>query len=336
MNKIERMKAVFAAAPDSGWVHVKLPLTFGTIIAKNEIITVYDIRFYVLGMSARKDMVVMFDDIRFMNGEAVETILPYRSAAKDITLAIRALDADATFDEYSAIVAQYAALPDEYKGIVMGYDEFFADYTEKFADQIAADKGAADVVTAQIRALSANIALEDKEAVEAARAAYEALTDGQKALVEGLSVLRAAEAKIQELEAAADKAAADAVTQMIAALPADITVEDGEAIKAARAAYEALTDAQKALVGNLAVLKVAEEVYAELTAVDYGDVDGDGQITSIDALMALQAGLGKIALSDKDMQKANVDGNTVVNAVDALYILQKSLNKIDKFPAEVQ
>jgi len=98
--------------------------------------------------------------------------------------------------------------------------------------------------------------------VEAARTAYDALTDAQKAQVTNLDRLTAAEARIIELTA--DKAAADAVTAKIAALPAQITLADKAQVSAARDAYDGLTDAQKAQVTNLDRLIAAEAKIAEL------------------------------------------------------------------------
>ena len=46
----------------------------------------------------------------------------------------------------------------------------------------------------------------------------------------------------------------------------EVTLESGDAIKAARAAYDALTDTQKELVKNYEKLLAAEELYEELTA----------------------------------------------------------------------
>ncbi|PID02453.1 hypothetical protein CSV67_09125 [Sporosarcina sp. P2] len=70
----------------------------------------------------------------------------------------------------------------------------------------AADKAAADAVTAKVVALPAvaDLKIADKANVEAARAAYAALTTAQKGLVTPATVnaLEAAEAKIAELEAA--------------------------------------------------------------------------------------------------------------------------------------
>lgn len=63
-----------------------------------------------------------------------------------------------------------------------------------------------------------------------------------------------------------DQAAAEPVIAEIAALPAkaNIKLSDKSAVVQARAHYDALTDAQKALVGNIAKLTEAEQTIAEL------------------------------------------------------------------------
>ena len=144
------------------------------------------------------------------------------------------------------------------------------------------DQEAADAVLALFDALPAidAITLDNKEAIEAARAAYDALTDEQKALVtpEDLAQLTAAEEALAAAEkAAADQVAADAVLALFDALPADITLEDKAAIEAARAAYDALTDEQKALVTpeDLAKLTAAEEALAALIKEGVENVQGN-------------------------------------------------------------
>ena len=146
------------------------------------------------------------------------------------------------------------------------------------------DQEAADAVLALFDALPAveNITLDDKAAIEAARAAYNALTDDQKALVtpEDLAKLTDAEAALAAAEkAAADKKAADAVVALFDALPAAdaVTLDDKTAIEAARAAYDALTADQKALVSaeDLAKLTAAEEALAALETTGVENVQGD-------------------------------------------------------------
>ena len=124
-----------------------------------------------------------------------------------------------------------------------------------------ADKQAADAVAEKITAIG-EVTLESKALIDVARTAYDALTDAQKALVENLSVLEAAEKKYNELVEQAkqeeiDEAAASGVEALINAI-GKVTLSDKKAIEAARAAYDALTDAQKALVENYDELVAAE------------------------------------------------------------------------------
>jgi hypothetical protein len=63
--------------------------------------------------------------------------------------------------------------------------------------------------------------------------------------------------------AAANKTAADAVSEKINAI-GTVTLESKAAIEAARSAYDALTDAQKALVTNYETLTGAEKAIADL------------------------------------------------------------------------
>ena len=72
-------------------------------------------------------------------------------------------------------------------------------------EKVAADQAAADEVAALIDAIGeVEYNDESKAKIDAARAAYDALTDDQKALVENVEDLTAAEAKYDELKAAAE------------------------------------------------------------------------------------------------------------------------------------
>ncbi|MGI6264542.1 MAG: CotH kinase family protein [Acutalibacteraceae bacterium] len=63
-----------------------------------------------------------------------------------------------------------------------------------------------------------------------------------------------------------------------------------------------------------------------------GDVNGDGEVSAEDALMALQAATGKIALSPEQETAGDINGDGEVSAEDALMILQFATAKIDAFP----
>ena len=130
------------------------------------------------------------------------------------------------------------------------------------------DLEAAKAVSDQINALPANATLNNKQAVQDARAAYTALTDDQKDLIDSDTLGKLTTAEAQIAQATADNNAADAVTAQIVSLPTDVTLNDKQAVEAARAAYNALTDAQKALVDNskLEKLVAAEAKIADLEA----------------------------------------------------------------------
>ena len=95
------------------------------------------------------------------------------------------------------------------------------------------------------------------DAIAAARSAYDALTDAQKEQVTNADVLTAAEARYT------DVVAIDGAEKAIDAI-GEVTLTSGDAIAAARAAYDALTDSQKAEVSNYNTLLAAEARFAEL------------------------------------------------------------------------
>lgn len=77
------------------------------------------------------------------------------------------------------------------------------------------------------------------------------------------------------------------------------------------------------------------QVYA-VTAFspDYGNVDGEDDVTTADALLTLQAATGKVWLTLDQKAVADVNGDGAVTAGDALLILQKATQKIAVFPVE--
>lgn len=133
--------------------------------------------------------------------------------------------------------------------------------------QEIADKAAAKAVDNLIDAIG-DVTLTDdcKAAIDAARTAYDALTDAQKALVSKLDILTDAEAKLAQLKKeAADKAAVDDVIAKIDAIGKVKLDKDSKAkITAARAAYDALDDELKAQVTNYNTLLAAEKRYQQL------------------------------------------------------------------------
>ena len=161
-------------------------------------------------------------------------------------------------DAIKAARAAYDALTDTQKELVKNYEKLTAA-EEAYAAMVdaAAAKAAEDLIDA-----IGEVTVDSGDAITAAREAYDALTDTQKELVKNYEKLTAAE---ETYAALVDAAAAKAVDDLIDAI-GEVTADSGDAIKAARAAYDALTDTQKELVKNYEKLLAAEELYEELTA----------------------------------------------------------------------
>lgn len=149
-------------------------------------------------------------------------------------------------------------------------------------------------------------------------------TAGENHLMFGFQLMSSTEA--QEV---LNQTAAQQVIDQIAGL-------DGTqaTVTAAREAYDALTSEQQELVTNYQVLLDAEDALNTLT--HYGDVDGDGQITAVDALMVLQSVVSNITLTQEQTVRADVNGNQMVEAIDVLAILGCVVGKVTQFPVEAK
>ena len=161
-------------------------------------------------------------------------------------------------DAIDAARTAYDTLTDTQKELVKNYEKLTA---AEEAYTALVDAAAAKAVDDLIDAIG-EVTADSGDAIKAARAAYDALTDTQKELVKNYEKLTAAE---EAYTALVDAAAAKAVDDLIDAI-GEVTADSGDAIKAARAAYDALTDTQKELVKNYEKLLAAEELYEELTA----------------------------------------------------------------------
>ena len=182
---------------------------------------------------------------------------PAVAAVKELIDAIGEVTLDSG-DAIDAARAAYDKLPEAKKALVDNYEKLTA---AEEAYTALVDAAAAKAVDDLIDAIG-EVTLESGDAIKAARAAYDALTDTQKELVKNYEKLTAAE---EAYTALVDAAAAKAVDDLIDAI-GEVTADSGDAIKAARAAYDALTDTQKELVKNYEKLLAAEELYEELTA----------------------------------------------------------------------
>jgi len=74
--------------------------------------------------------------------------------------------------------------------------------------------------------------------------------------------------------------------------------------------------------------------YGSESAVMYGDVDGDDEISAYDAALTAQAAVGLITLTAEQTRAADVSGEGEVSAYDAALIAQRAVGLITKFPVE--
>ena len=165
-------------------------------------------------------------------------------------------------DKITAARKAYDALTDAQKLLVENY-KTLTDAETKYAELVktAEDEAAAKVVADKIDAIG-TVSLNSEETIKAARKAYDALSNVQKALVDNYHKLTAAEQKLVALK---DETAANAVETLIDAI-GTVTKDSETKIKAARKAYDALTDAQKLLVENYEILTAAEKALKELNS----------------------------------------------------------------------
>ena len=257
---------------------------------------------------------------------------------------------DALTDTQKELVTNYNVLTNAeatYADLKAAADQAAAEQAaaeQAAAEQAAADQAAADAVIAKIADIG-EVAYTDecKALIDAAREAYDDLTDTQKELVTNDEMLTDAEATYADLKAAADQAAAEqaaaeqaaaeqaaanqAAADAVIAKIADIgevtyTDESKALIDASRAAYDALTDTQKELVTNYNVLTDAEATYADLkTAADQAAAEQAANQAATNAVIAKIADIGEVAYTDEC--KALIDAAR--EAYDALTETQKEL-----------
>lgn len=189
---------------------------------------------------------------------------------RDVNDLILALDDNSTKAQIKAARIAYDALDDAHKAI------FNKDTLKKLLDA----EGKGELIEKAVKAIDAipaadQLTLEDKKTVEKARTLYDALDAESQAAVSNYSKLTEAEAKIAELEEkqaqeTADRKAAESVSTAIASLPtAENLIPNDYVLKRldeVQAAYDALTETQKALVENYETLQTLRTVAADKKA----------------------------------------------------------------------
>lgn len=154
-------------------------------------------------------------------------------------------------------------------------------------DIVSGDAEMAAAVEETITALPAELTLADKDDVSAARTAFNALTEAQQALVTNVEVLEAAEARIAELEAAADYEAAKA------------------AVEKKVAAYETLANAD---LSTQELVDAANTAKAEIILDGMNEEDTAAFQARIDAADAL------VTAAQEELDKLVVESVSAINS----------------------
>lgn len=206
---------------------------------------------------------------------------------KTVNDLILALNDKSTKEEIEAARKAYDALDETHKAI------FNKDTLRKLLE---AENGKGDSITKVIAAIDAlpaadKLTLEDKDAVVKARTLYDSLNDEEKSVITNYSKLTEAEAKIRELEKQQeqkdkDKKVAEKVIADIDALPSssELTLDPYvlQLLDRVQAEYNALTDAQKALVTNYSTLQYLRNLIPDLKAAAavVDKIKAIGEVTS--------------------------------------------------------
>ena len=173
-----------------------------------------------------------------------------------------------------------------------------------------AAQAAAAEVDSKIAAIG-TVTLASESDINAARSAYDALPAGWNAFVTRYSDLEAAEQKLADIKAA------NAVISKIDAIgTVSLDAESETLITSARTAYDALTEDQRALVSNYAVLTAAEEEYEGMKAVSdvTALIDALGTVTLDSEAAITEARSAYDALTDE--QKAQITNLSVLEAAE--------------------
>ena len=228
-------------------------------------------------------------------------------------------------DKLNEVRNSYNALTDSQKSLVTNYEAL--ENAENEYATLRANRDMAIPVEDAINAIGeVSYTEESKGKIDAARAAYDALTDPQKALVTNYETLTNAEARYAEL--VNNNNLALEVEGLINAI-GEVTIESKTKIDAAREAYDALTEEQKPLVTNLNVLADAETSYA-LISLNKAKADAvDAKIVEIGDVTYTAECKEKIDAAKASYKVLTADQKTFVTKYEELENKEKTYLDVD-------
>jgi hypothetical protein len=264
--------------------------------------------------SAEDDYQTLLDEIDVVNGLILALTTPTTLASEDAILAAR---------------EAYDALTVEQQGYVLNYSTLTtaeADY------QILVDE--VEAVKALIIDLETPVMIAHEEDIEAARAAFDALTLEQQGYVTNVSTLTNAETDLATLYAEIDS-----VNAMIEALNDPITLEDDLAVSEAKEAYDDLTEEQQGYIVDFPVLQASINTIGVLKADINAvialiiDLDTPTTISQEAAIEAAREAYDELTTYEKtfvtnyqDLVDAETDLATLYEEIDAVNQMMIDLN----------
>ena len=264
--------------------------------------------------SAEDDYQTLLDEIDVVNGLILALTTPTTLASEDAILAAR---------------EAYDALTVEQQGRILNVSKLTtaeADY------QILVDE--VEAVKALIIALETPVMIAHEDDIEAARAAFDALTLEQQGYVTNVSTLTNAETDLATLYAEID-----AVNAMIEALNDPITLEDDLAVSEAKEAYDDLTEEQQGYIVDFPVLQASINTIGVLKADINAvialiiDLDTPTTISQEAAIEAAREAYDELTTYEKtfvtnyqDLVDAETDLATLYEEIDAVNQMMIDLN----------
>jgi hypothetical protein len=264
--------------------------------------------------SAEDDYQTLLDEIDVVNGLILALTTPTTLASEDAILAAR---------------EAYDALTVEQQGRILNVSKITtaeADY------QILVDE--VEAVKALIIDLETPVMIAHEDDIEAARAAFDALTLEQQGYVTNVSTLTNAETDLATLYAEID-----AVNAMIEALNDPITLEDDLAVSEAKEAYDDLTEEQQGYIVDFPVLQASINTIGVLKADINAvialiiDLDTPTAISQEAAIEAAREAYDELTTYEKtfvtnyqDLVDAETDLATLYEEIDAVNQMMIDLN----------
>ena len=169
---------------------------------------------------------------------------------------------------------------------------------------------------------SLDVNVPDEEAVEAAREAFDALSEKERESLENAAALLEAEASLRARE----------VDELIAGL-GEITLDSGEAIEKARSAYDALDADALSRVTALDALTEAEAQFHRLRVEDAAAkidalIDGVGEVT-LESGEAIAAARAALEAADSEVLAAVKGAPALEQAEEAFHRLEVEKAAVD-------